>query len=207
MPRGVFGGFVLGCLVHAVTGHPDDLFHMRIIDHRLWRYEDRNAALFDAAMREGALVLAMPRRLGLPLACRQRGPGFGRIAFDCEQIVGLVCPDDDPGDVAGDMKGIEGDDAAGDREGSEDRPDGCDVTTLVDQGHGFMMILAVAIGAADAIAVDGNGLCDVQTWLPMALKHRLSLLRVEGLHDPMQGRSGDRLMATGDRVLPAANGH
>ena len=57
-----------------------------------------------------------------------------------------------------------------------------------------------------AASVDGNGLCDVQTWLPMALKHRLPLLRVEGLHNPMQGRSGDRLMATGDRVLPAADG-
>ena len=57
-----------------------------------------------------------------------------------------------------------------------------------------------------AAGVDGNGLCDVQTWLPMALKHRLPLLRVEDLHNPMQGRSGHRLMATGDRVLPAADG-
>ncbi len=48
--------------------------------------------------------------------------------------------------------------------------------------------------------------CDVQTRLPMVLKHGLHLLRAEGLHDPMQGRSGDRLMATGDRVLPAADG-
>ncbi len=206
MPRGVFGGFVLGCLVHAVTGHPDDLFHMRIIDDCLWRHEDRNAALFDSPVREGDLVLAMPRRLGLPLACCQRGPGFGHIALDREQIVDLVCPDDDPGGIAGDMEGIEGDDAAGDREGFEDYPDGCDVTTMLDQGHGFMMILAVAIGAADVFAVDGNGLCDGQTRLPMTLKHRLPLLRVEDLHDPMQGRSEDRLMATGDRVLPAADG-
>ncbi len=57
-----------------------------------------------------------------------------------------------------------------------------------------------------AAGVDGKGLCDVQTRLPMALKHRLPLLRVEGLYDPIQGRSGDRLMATGDRVLPAADG-
>ncbi len=148
---------------------------MWILDPCLWRREDRNAALFDAAMREDDLVLAMSRRLGLPLACCQRGPGFGRIALDREQVVGLVCLDHDP-------------------------------TAMLDQGRDFMMILAVAIGAADAFAVDGNGLCDVQTWLPMALKHRLPLLRAEGLHDPMQDRFGDRLMATGDRVLSAADG-
>ncbi len=33
---------------------------------------------------------------------------------------------------------------------------------MLDQGHGFMMILTVAIGAANAFAVDGKGLCDVQ---------------------------------------------
>ncbi len=78
------GGFVFGCLVHAVTEHPNDLFHMRIIDHRLWRRENRNVALFDAAVREGEIVLTMPRRLGLPFACRQRGAGFGHIALDRE---------------------------------------------------------------------------------------------------------------------------
>ena len=58
---------------------------------------------------------------------------------------------------------------------------------MFDQGRGLEVAVAVAVGAADAFSVDGDGAADLEPRHGEALQHRLDLLGIDGRDDAVQG--------------------
>ena len=103
------------------------------------------------------------RRSG-PVDGLQGLEGFRRVALDGEQVVGPVAVPNGDGSVSGGMQGVESDHRAADVDLLQQGQDGGDLSSLfgvgasgdghgigmVDQGHGLVMGLPLAVGSAHA---------------------------------------------------------
>ncbi len=77
---------------------------------------------------------------------------------------------------------------------------------MVDEGRGLVMAVAVAAGAADALAVGGERPGEGKPGPGPAADHVLQRLGVDRLHDPVDRGLRDRLAKPRLRVPPGADG-
>ena len=66
--------------------------------------------------------------------------------------------------------------------------------SVIHQGHGLVMAVAVAIGATDSLAIPGQCPGQWNTGLGIAVQHRLQGIGVHGLHHPVEGGFGHRFV-------------
>ena len=217
---GHFVGIDAGLEGVAVADDPKHLLDLRVVEHAGLGFHGLDVALLDAAMALAGL-LAEARRGGLiPVDGVQRCVGLGSVALDRQQIMGAVAVQDGGGRVTGGVQSIEGDHRTADVDLLQEGSDGSDLTTLVgedaaadrllvvvaDQGHGLVLGLALAVGAAQALAIGGQCGGGGGTRRQPAVGGGLKGIRIGVGHGAVEGGAGGWMVASGALVAPSAEG-
>ncbi len=213
---GVFRGRFSGFRAFDAPGDTKDRFDVGIVGHLRWRGEDFDAARLDAALLERGRFSVASRARDLPMEALERLEGLGSVALDRHHPVGALGLDDPPCRLAKGVERVESAQTAGRRRGLERGVDGGDLPALVgivedrdrhagpvlDPRDRLVLILAGAVGAAKARAVDRGRVADPQARLRPAPQSLLDPRRVGVLQHPVHGRLGHRFLPAGVRVLP-----
>ena len=134
--------------------------------------------------------------------------------------MGAVAVQDGGGRVTGGVQSIEGDHRTADVDLLQEGSDGSDLTTLVgedaaadrllvvvaDQGHGLVLGLALAVGAAQALAIGGQCGGVGGTRRQPAVGGGLKRIRIGVGHGAVEGGAGGWMVASGALVAPSAEG-
>ena len=128
--------------------------------------------------------------------------------------------EDGGGSVAGSVQGIKGDHRTSDVDLLQEREDGSDLTALLgddavgdrlfvvvaDQGHGLVLGLALAVGAALALAIGGQCCGRGSTRSEPAVQGRLQSIGIGVSHGAMEGGAGGWMVVPGALVAPRVQG-
>ena len=215
------GGGAVAPLPHVgpLAGDAEDLGNVGVVEEVSGRGQDGNGALLDAPVRLAVRFLEVAGRVPLPVDGAEELVGFGGVLLDGHQIVGGVGGDDEVGGLARGVQRIDGEQAPRDRHLLEQGAHGRGLAALLveaegrdrqpgvvrDQGRRFVPGGGVAVGAADAFAVDRERLSECQPGHREPPQHRLDLFGVDRADHPVQGGFGDRHVAAGPEGLPGAD--
>ena len=173
-----------------------DLANMGVVGHAVERLDDADASLLDAAAGLVEILFVAALAVSLPVDGAQSLEGLRAVGLDVHNVVGAVALDDQASRVPDRVQGIDGGRPAAD----------VGAFQKVLQGGDFAALVAVAVGAADALAVGGEGLADPDSRRCVAGERVLERVGVDSARDSLQGRLGDRLAATGPAVSPCSQG-
>ena len=196
------------------------LLDLRVVEHAGHGFHGLDVALLDAAMALGELLAEARRGVLIPVDGVERCVGLGSVALDRQQIVGVVAVQDGGGGVAGGVQSIEGDHRTADVGVLEEGEDGRDLTTgvgedaaadrllvvVADQGHGLVLGVALAVGAAQALAIGGQCCGGGRTRRQPAVDGGLKRIRIGVGHGAVEGGAGGWMVVTGALVAPSAKG-
>ena len=187
--------------VGPLAGDAEDLGDVGVVDEALGRGQDGDGALLDAPVRLADRFPEVAGRVPLPVEGAEELVGFGGVLLDGHQVVGGVGGDDEAGGLARGVQRIDGEQMPRDRHLFEQGAHGCGLAALLveaegrdrqprvvrDQGCRFVPGGGVAVGAANALAIDRDRLSECQPGHRKPQQHRLDLFGVDRADHPVQG--------------------